>query len=79
MFGSMFWITPIVLILVPLIIALKGYTLWHSAKRNEIWWFIALLVLNTMGILEIIYVLFILKKFRTISEKETYKHEEPKV
>ncbi len=42
-------------------IALKGYSLWMAAKRNEKWWFIALLVINTMGILEIIYLLFVAK------------------
>lgn len=42
-------------------IALKGYALWTAAKRHEKWWFIALLVINTMGILELIYLLFIAK------------------
>ena len=40
---------------------LKGYALWVAAKRNEKWWFIALLVINTMGILELIYLVFIAK------------------
>lgn len=42
-------------------IALKGYALWTAAKRNEKWWFIALLVINTMGILELVYLLFVAK------------------
>ena len=42
-------------------LVLKGYALWTAAKRNEKWWFIALLVINTMGILELIYLLFIAK------------------
>jgi hypothetical protein len=42
-------------------IALKGYALWTAAKRGEKWWFIALLVINTMGILELLYLLFIAK------------------
>ena len=44
-------------------IALKGYALWHAAKRNEKWWFIALLIINTVGILELIYLLFVVKKW----------------
>ena len=34
----------------------KGLALWHSARRKQPWWFVALLVINTMGILEIIYL-----------------------
>lgn len=42
-------------------IAIKGYALWHAAKRGEKWWFIALLVINTFGILEIAYLVFVAK------------------
>ncbi len=38
---------------------LKGYALWTSAKRDEVPWFIALLLINSMGILELIYLFFI--------------------
>ncbi|MBI5644618.1 hypothetical protein HY970_00810 [Candidatus Kaiserbacteria bacterium] len=34
----------------------KGLALWRSAHRNDMGWFIAFLVLNTLGILEIIYL-----------------------
>ena len=39
----------------------KGFALWHAAKRGEKWWFIILLVLNTVGVLEIIYLFFVAK------------------
>ena len=39
------------------VIAIKGYALWHAARNNQKWWFIALLVINTVGILEIIYLI----------------------
>ncbi len=42
----------------------KGWALWRSARRNEQKWFIALLLINTLGLLEILYIF----KF---SEKET--------
>ena len=45
------------------VIALKGYSLWTAAKRDEKWWFIILLVVNTMGILELIYLYFVVKKW----------------
>jgi hypothetical protein len=44
-------------------IALKGYALWYAAKRSEKWWFIAILIINTAGILEIVYLVFFVKKW----------------
>jgi methionyl-tRNA synthetase len=34
----------------------KGIALWKSARLNSIIWFIVLLVVNTFGILEILYI-----------------------
>lgn len=39
----------------------KGLALWHAARRGEKGWFIALLIINTMGILEIIYLFAVAK------------------
>ena len=39
----------------------KGLALWRAAKRGDMWWFIAFLFLNTLGILEIIYLFLIIK------------------
>ena len=36
--------------------AWKGLALWHAARRGELYWFVALLLINTLGILEIIYL-----------------------
>ncbi|MDE2188346.1 MAG: hypothetical protein KGJ35_01300 [Patescibacteria group bacterium] len=44
-------------------IMLKAYAMWHAAKRDEVWWFIALLLINTLGILELVYIIFFLKKW----------------
>jgi len=49
-----------------LVVVLKGYALWHAAKRNEKWWFIAILIINTIGILELVYLIFIIKKWPRI-------------
>lgn len=40
----------------------KGLALWTSARNNHKAWFIVLLVLNTAGILEIIYYFFFRKQ-----------------
>ena len=52
----------IVAVIAVLIIVLKGYSLWYAARRGEKWWFMILLVVNTMGILELIYLIFVVKK-----------------
>jgi hypothetical protein len=46
---------------IPLLVwdfAWKGIALWKSAKNHQMKWFIALLVLNTVGILPIVYLKF---------------------
>jgi len=48
-------------------LAWKGFALWRSARLNDKWWFVALLIINTMGILEIFY-LFVFSR-REIKEK----------
>jgi len=40
----------------------KGTALWKAARSGQKPWFIALLVVNTMGILEILYLTFWQKK-----------------
>lgn len=37
-------------------LAWKGFALWKSARRNSPVWFVVLLVVNTFGILEILYI-----------------------
>lgn len=51
-------------ILMAVVIALKGYALWNAAQRKETAWFVVLLLLNTMGILELIYLYFIVGKWK---------------
>jgi len=75
-----FWfLLPVLAILGPLFILIilwsifwKGLALWHSARRGEQWWFVALMVVHTLGILEIIYLFF----FAKLKMKELFsKHE----
>ena len=37
----------------------KGLALWRAAKRGEKIWFVVFLLVNTAGILEIVYLFFI--------------------
>ena len=54
-----------VLAILLVVLALKGFALWNAARRSEKWWFIILLVVNTVGILEIIYLLAVAKVWPT--------------
>ncbi len=38
--------------------AWKGVALWHAARNAQGAWYVALLVLQTAGLLEIVYLLF---------------------
>jgi hypothetical protein len=50
-------------------LAWKGIALWKAARLSQKIWFIALLVVNTIGILEIIYIFTVVRKSeRTKSE-----------
>lgn len=40
----------------------KGVALWKAAKGRDTIWFIVLLVVNTMAVLEIIYIFWISKR-----------------
>jgi Family of unknown function (DUF5652) len=36
----------------------KGYALWKAARADERNWFIVILILNTLAILDILYIFF---------------------
>ena len=40
----------------------KGLALWRAAQDKQKVWFIAILIVNLFGILEIVYLLFFQKK-----------------
>ncbi|HBC91818.1 MAG TPA: hypothetical protein DCZ10_02655 [Pelotomaculum sp.] len=40
----------------------KGIALWHAARNRQLVWYIAILIVNTVGILEIVYLIFFRKK-----------------
>ncbi len=59
--------SPIIPIWVLVVIMLwvlpwKGYAMWLAVKNNHRNWFIVLLVINTLAILDIIYIFFINKR-----------------
>ena len=56
------WMSWLVPLLVIWTIPWKGIALWRAARNHQIAWFIVLLVLNTLAILEIIYIFAFSKK-----------------
>jgi NADH:ubiquinone oxidoreductase subunit 6 (subunit J) len=59
-FGPALFMTiiPIIIVVALWVVAIKGLALWHAARESQKWWFIALLVINTLGILEVIYLVW---------------------
>lgn len=60
---------PLIIIAAFWTIALKGFALWHAARNSQKGWFIALLVINTVGILDLVYLIW----FRPTSSRASHK------
>ncbi len=46
----------------------KGLALWRAANSDQKYWFVAILIFNTFGILEIVYLSSFAKKKMTMQE-----------
>lgn len=51
------WLMPLLIILAVWDGVWKLIALWKAARNNELAWFICIALLNTVGILPIIYIL----------------------
>ena len=58
LYGYLLGLLPVLAVFALISLALKGYALWVAAKHNAKWWFIALLIVNTLGLLELVYLVF---------------------
>lgn len=47
----------------------KGLALWISARKSQKIWFVILLIVNTIGILDILYI-FLFSKIKLDSKKD---------
>jgi methionyl-tRNA synthetase len=52
---------PLIVVAAVWTLIIKGYALWHAARNGQKEWFIALLVVNTLGILEVVYLIWFRK------------------
>lgn len=46
----------VIFVLIDLV--LKGFALWKAGRHNQPYWFIALFLVNSLGILPAVYLLF---------------------
>ena len=60
--------TPILLLILAWTLPWKGVALWKAVKLNHQAWFIALLILNTLAILEILYIFVFSKMMKPKAE-----------
>ena len=60
--GEVLLSLPVLLLILAWTLPWKGVALWKVAKNSQKKWFIALLVLNTFALLEIIYIFYFTKK-----------------
>ncbi len=67
----------LLIIVIAWTLAWKGFALWRAAKMNHRIWFVIILVINTLGILEILYLFLFskldLKKYGEKSAKKEKK------
>ncbi|MCH7883003.1 hypothetical protein IIA95_01140 [Patescibacteria group bacterium] len=65
-----FWL---LLLLALWILPWKGVALWKAARKTDKWWFIAILIVNTLAILEILYIfIFSKRKSKKPPEENRY-------
>lgn len=72
-FLAKFGISPVLAAVILVIVLVwtlywKGRAMWASAKNSEKVWFVAFLLVNTMGILEIIYLYLVVPRGKKIGD-----------
>lgn len=62
---------PLVIIVALWSVFWKGLGLWHASRRGDVAWFIAMLVINLFGVVEIVYLFGIARlKFADLFRKK---------
>jgi len=57
-----FWFFPLIFPFVLFDIIIKAIALWKAAKNNQLYWFVALIVVNSAGVLPLLYIFLFQKK-----------------
>ena len=64
-------VTCILIALIVWTLVWKGLAMWKAARGGHKWWFVIILVVNTLGILDIIYYFFVGKKSMAATAAKT--------
>jgi len=48
----------------------KGMALWKSARLSHKWWFLIVLVVNSVGIVDIIYLYFVARRYKVEAQED---------
>ncbi len=59
------WMQWLILLTLAWTMPWKGVALWRAAGNKHLWWFVALFLVNTLAILEIIYIFAFSRKKAT--------------
>ncbi len=59
---NLFWLFPLIIPVIIIETVLKSMALWRAARNNQLYWFVALIIFNTVGILPLLYILFFQEK-----------------
>ena len=73
-FGISAWLLAL---LITWILIWKGFALWRASRKNQPVWFVIILVINTFGILEILY-LFLFSKISFDKENKAFRKKSRK-
>ena len=67
-------------VLVPLVVwsvVWKGIALWKAARRDQLGWYIALLIINSVGLLPIIYIFLVAPRHPKLGSPTTATLPQP--
>ncbi len=64
---------PMMILLIIWTLIWKGLALWRSARLNQKGWFIAILIINFFGVLEIAYLVYTQKQIDEQDRKNQEK------
>ena len=55
----------------------KGFALWHAAKNDHKMWFVIILVINSAGIIPLLYLAFVDRQFFTRKKRPSKRSAIP--
>ena len=66
--GTYYWLIPSLIILVIWETVWKLIAMWKAGRNNHLAWFICIALINTVGILPIVYILMYRKKSNNLNK-----------